>query len=77
MVSQFRYGLILKPERGGQWIRYFQYSETQEMLDYLRLHKVRFSPNLRKVIKAELSGICKDFKMKQKRIKNAPDWLFE
>ena len=49
----------------------------EEMFAYLRLHKVRFQPNLRKVIKAELSEICKDFKMKQKRIKNAPDWLYE
>ena len=50
-------------------------SETKEMLAYLRLHKVRFQPNLRKIIKAELSEICKDFKMKQKRIKNVPGWL--
>jgi hypothetical protein len=52
-------------------------NETKEMLAYLCLHKVRFQPNLRKIIKAELSEICKDFKMKQKRIKNAPDWLYE
>jgi hypothetical protein len=37
-------------------------SETKEMLAYLRLLKVRFQPNLRKIIKAELSEICKDFK---------------
>jgi len=37
--------------------------KKQEMLAYLRLHKVRFQPNLRKGIKAELSEICKDFKM--------------
>ena len=48
-------------------------SETKEMLAYLRLQNVRFQPNLRKIIKAELSEICKDFKMKQNRIKNAPD----
>ncbi len=41
-------------------------SETKEMLAYLRLHNVRFQPNLRKIIKAELSEICKDFKMKKK-----------
>jgi hypothetical protein len=52
-------------------------SKTKEMLAYLRRHNARFHPNLRKVIKAELSEICKDFKMKQKRIKNAPDWLYE
>jgi hypothetical protein len=50
-------------------------SETKEMLSYLRLHKVRFQPNLKKIIKAELSEICKDFKIKQKRIKNALDWV--
>jgi hypothetical protein len=47
------------------------------MLAYLRLHKVRFQPNLRKIIKAELSEICKDIMIKQKRIKNAPDWRYE
>ncbi|NQU53747.1 MAG: hypothetical protein HQ522_14550 [Bacteroidetes bacterium] len=52
-------------------------SGTKEMLAYLRRHKVRFQPNIRKIIKAELSEICKDFKMKQKRIKDAPDWLYE
>jgi hypothetical protein len=52
-------------------------SETKEMLAYLRLHKVRFQFNLRKIIKSELSEICKDFKMKQKQIKDAPDWLCE
>ena len=40
--------------------------ETQEMFAYLRIHKVRFQANLRQLIKAELSIICKDFKMKQK-----------
>jgi len=52
-------------------------SETKEILAYLRLYKERFQPNLRKIIKAKLSEICKDFKIKQKRIKNAPDWLYE
>jgi len=52
-------------------------SETEEMLAYLRLQNVRFQPNLRKIIKVELSETCKDFKMKQKRIKNAHDWLYE
>jgi hypothetical protein len=46
-------------------------------LAHVRLHNVRFQPNLRKIIKVELSERCKDFKMKQKRIKNAPDWLYE
>ena len=52
-------------------------SETEEMLTYLRLHNVRVQPNLRMVIKAELSEICSDFKMNKKRIKNAPDWLYK
>jgi hypothetical protein len=52
-------------------------NETKEMLAYLRQHKVRFQPNLRKIIKAELFEICTDFKMKQKRIKDAPEWLYE
>ena len=39
-------------------------SEMEEMFAYLRLHKEN-QPNLRKVIKAELSKICKDFKMNQ------------
>jgi len=29
------------------------------------------------ILKAELFEICKDFKMNQKRIKDAPDWLYE
>ena len=52
-------------------------SETKEMLAYLRLHKLRFQLNLRKIIKSELSEIFKEFKVKQKRIKNAPDWPYE
>ena len=51
--------------------------ETEEMLAYLRLHKVRFQPNLRIVIKAELSILCENFKKKEKRIKDAPNWLYD
>ena len=53
------------------------YSETKDMLACLRLHKVGFQPNLRKIVKVELFEMCKDFKMKQKRIKDAPNWLYE
>jgi hypothetical protein len=49
-------------------------SEMEGMFAYLRLHKESQS-NLRKVIKAELSEICKDLKMKQKQINDASDWL--
>jgi len=49
----------------------------EEMFAHLRLHKERFQPNLRQIIEAEFSEICKEFKMNQKRIKNAPDWLYE
>ena len=52
-------------------------NETKEILAYLHQYKVRFQPNLRKTRKAELFEICKDFKMKQKRIKDAPYWLYE
>lgn len=48
-------------------------SKMEEMFAYWRLHKERFQP----IIKAELSEICKDFEMKQKRIKNTSDWLYE
>lgn len=48
-----------------------------EMIAYLRSHKVRFTPKLKLVIEAELQKMCNDFKKKEKRIKNAPDWLYE
>lgn len=48
-----------------------------EKIAYLRLHKVRFTGELRRVIDEELTKICEDFKMKEKRIKNAPDWLYD
>ena len=48
-----------------------------ELIAYLRLHKVRFTPKLKQVITKELESICKDFKMKGKRIHNAPDWLYD
>ena len=51
-------------------------SEMKDMFTYLRLHK-ESQANLRKIIKAKLFENCKDFKMKQRRIKNAPDWLNE
>jgi hypothetical protein len=46
------------------------------MFVYLRLHK-ESQLDLWPLVKAESSEICKDFKMIQKRIKNAPDWLYE
>jgi hypothetical protein len=52
-------------------------SKAIEILAYLWLYDVKYQPNLKKIIKTELSEICKDFKMKDKRIKNAPDWLYE
>lgn len=48
-----------------------------EKLAYLRLHKVNFTPNLKRIIDEELTRLCKDFKMKEKRIKNAPSWLYD
>jgi hypothetical protein len=39
-------------------------SETKEILTYLCRHNVIFQPNLRKIIKAELSEVCIDFEMK-------------
>ena len=51
--------------------------ETKEMIAYLRAHRVRFQDKIRKSIKDDLSEICKDFKRKEKRIKNAPDWVYD
>ena len=51
-------------------------NKTIKTLAYLRLHNVRFQTNYRTVIKAELSEIYEDYEMKQKRIRNASDWLW-
>lgn len=51
--------------------------KTDEMIAYLRSHKVRFSSKLKPLIDAELKKMCNDFKKKEKRLKNAPDWLYE
>ena len=45
--------------------------ETKDMIAFLRNHKVKFTPVIRGLIKAELAKICKDFKMKENRIKEA------
>ena len=52
-------------------------TQIDERLAYLRLHKVNFTPTLKQVILSELDEMCKDFKMKENRIKNAPDWLYD
>ena len=52
-------------------------NETAEMIAYLRRHKVRFQPKIRQLIKPELQAMCKDFKRKENRIPNAPDWVYE
>ncbi len=51
--------------------------EIDLMIAYLRNHKVKFTPRLRNAISKELKILCDDFKMKQKRIKNAPDWMYD
>ena len=51
--------------------------EIDEMIAYLRNHKVKFTPILRKAIQDELSTLCEDFQMKQKKIENAPSWLYD
>lgn len=48
-----------------------------EMIAYLRSHKVRFTSKLKPLIETELQKMCNDFKKREKRIKNAPDWLYE
>jgi hypothetical protein len=48
-----------------------------EKIAYLRLHKVKFTPVLREAIDRELTKLCDDFKMKEKRIKGAPDWYYK
>lgn len=52
-------------------------SNTDEMIAFLRSRKVRFTPRLKQVMDAELSRMCDDFKRKEKRIKDAPDWLYD
>ena len=52
-------------------------NEMDEKIAYLRLHKVRFTPRIKKVIDDELSLMCNEFKRKEKRIPNAPDWVYD
>lgn len=51
--------------------------EIDEMMAYLRNHKVKFSIVLRDAIRNELRKLCKDFEMEDKRVKNAPNWLYD
>lgn len=48
-----------------------------KMIAYLRNHKVRFTPKLKQAITKELELMCNDFKYKENRIKDAPNWLYE
>jgi hypothetical protein len=52
-------------------------NEIDEMIAYLREHKVKFTPKLKQAISKELSVLCNDFKMKNKNISNIPDWLYD
>lgn len=52
-------------------------NETEEMIAYLRIHKVKFQNKIRQSIKSDLKNICFDFKKKEKRIKNTPSWVYE
>ena len=52
-------------------------SEIDEMIAFLRIHKVKFTHRIKEAMRMELINICSDFKMKEKRIKDAPDWLYE
>lgn len=51
-------------------------NETKEMIAYLRNHKVNFTHKIRQSITRDLKELCIDFKMKEKRINNAPDWVY-
>jgi len=50
-------------------------NETMEMKAFLAAHKVRWQPEAKELIRDLLSKKCKEFNRKEKRIKNAPDWL--
>jgi len=52
-------------------------NETKEMLAYLRRHNIRFQPKLKDAFKVILREYCKEFKRKESRIKDAPEWLYE
>jgi hypothetical protein len=51
--------------------------ETKSMTAYLRLHKVRWQPEAKQLIKDLLTEKCKEFKRKESRIKDAPIWVYE
>jgi hypothetical protein len=49
----------------------------KQKIAYLKQHNVKYTIFLRSVIDAELTRLCNEYKMKEKRIKNAPDWLYD
>lgn len=56
-------------------IRTTEYQD--ELIAFLRINKIRFTPRIKKAIQEELEQICSDFKKREKRIKNAPNWLYD
>lgn len=50
--------------------------EIMEMKAYLAKHKVRWQPEAKALIRDLLHQKCKEFKRKEKRIPNAPDWVY-
>lgn len=52
-------------------------NETKEMIAYLKNHNIRYTDIIREAIRPALKSKCQDMKKKEKRIKNAPDWVYE
>jgi hypothetical protein len=50
--------------------------ETMEMKAFLARHKVRWQPEAKELIRELLAKKCKEFKRKENRIPNAPDWVY-
>lgn len=51
--------------------------ESEEVIAFLRLHDVKYTTKLWEAIERELKSQCSEFKRKEKRIKDAPSWLYE
>lgn len=50
--------------------------EIMEMKAFLAKHKVRWQPEAKQLIKGLLAEKCKEFKRKEKRLPDAPNWLY-
>lgn len=52
-------------------------NESEELRAFLKKHKVRYTRSLRQAILEDLRRQAAEFNYKQKKIRNAPSWLYD